>query len=273
MIPLIVGAATAIGSALAASAQNQANANADRAQQNANVDKTIAANRYLAQLQFDQNKQMWAANNEYNSPQEQMARLRAAGLNPNLVYGSNAVANTSGGIPEYVAPKESYDYKAPQIFGQFPAVLGAYQDFILKQAQTDNVQASTEAIRTRTANDQIQNSYLGDTFWHRVQLTKDKMNLQRIDRDIKRDTAWKISDYNLDALRLSNKRQQMTLDKIGADTLFRKYQNEWMKHGITTSDNPILRMLSRLIGAKGEEVANWFKRQDPGLMGHGQFKP
>lgn len=30
---------------------------------------------------------MWHAANEYNSPQNQMARFKAAGLNPNLIYG------------------------------------------------------------------------------------------------------------------------------------------------------------------------------------------
>ncbi len=32
----------------------------------------------------------WAMQNEYNHPSSQMARLRAAGLNPNLVYGHGA---------------------------------------------------------------------------------------------------------------------------------------------------------------------------------------
>lgn len=38
----------------------------------------------------------YAMQNEYNSPQAQMARLKAAGLNPNLVYGSGATAE--GGV-------------------------------------------------------------------------------------------------------------------------------------------------------------------------------
>lgn len=40
----------------------------------------------------------WDRNNQYNSPQEQMRRLKEAGLNPNLVYGSGAVGNSASPI-------------------------------------------------------------------------------------------------------------------------------------------------------------------------------
>lgn len=39
----------------------------------------------------------WDLQNQYNDPVHQMARLKAAGLNPNLVYGSgNVTGNTTG---------------------------------------------------------------------------------------------------------------------------------------------------------------------------------
>lgn len=37
----------------------------------------------------------WNRQNAYNAPEAQMARLQKAGLNPNLVYGNGAVANSS----------------------------------------------------------------------------------------------------------------------------------------------------------------------------------
>lgn len=39
--------------------------------------------------------EFWNMQNEYNSPQQQMARLKEAGLNPHLVYGTGAVANSA----------------------------------------------------------------------------------------------------------------------------------------------------------------------------------
>lgn len=47
---------------------------------------------------------MWNRANEYNSPASQMQRLKAAGLNPNLAYGSGSVAgNTTSQLPKYQA--------------------------------------------------------------------------------------------------------------------------------------------------------------------------
>lgn len=49
----------------------------------------------LMQYQFDLQKQMFDYQAAYNSPSAQMGRLRAAGLNPNLVYGNGSVVNTN----------------------------------------------------------------------------------------------------------------------------------------------------------------------------------
>ena len=43
-------------------------------------------------LQVQAQKELMDYQNEYNSPKAQMSRLAAAGLNPNLVYGSSAPA-------------------------------------------------------------------------------------------------------------------------------------------------------------------------------------
>ena len=58
--------------------------------------QTEAANAY--------NLQMWHMQNAYNDPSQQMARLKAAGLNPNLVYGKGATT-TAGSPTPYVKPQ------------------------------------------------------------------------------------------------------------------------------------------------------------------------
>lgn len=84
----IVGGAGLLGSALGSRSQR----------------KTNEAQKELAELEFKRNKEMWQMQNKYNSPVEQMSRLRQAGLNPNLVYGSGAVGNTTSNAPNYKAP-------------------------------------------------------------------------------------------------------------------------------------------------------------------------
>lgn len=57
----------------------------------------------LAAQQNQANIDMWNRNNQYNSPLQQMARLKAAGLNPQLAYGtmpqSDAPAMVGGSTP------------------------------------------------------------------------------------------------------------------------------------------------------------------------------
>lgn len=64
-------------------------------------EKSNRANMVLAKYQYEKNLEQWNRENEYNSPQEQMKRYKAAGLNPNLIYGQQ---NTSASSPQFDAP-------------------------------------------------------------------------------------------------------------------------------------------------------------------------
>lgn len=74
--------------------------------------------------------------NEYNHPSAQMERLKQAGLNPNLVYGSGATTE-GGSVRSSSAP--SWSPEAPKVDLQTP-VMGFY-DAQIKQAQVDNLRA------------------------------------------------------------------------------------------------------------------------------------
>lgn len=114
-----------------------------------NTDKTIEANMNLARYQYSKDLEMWNKGNAYNSPEAQMERLSKAGLNPNLVYGNGSVVgNTNGQLPKYNAPTVRYDYQ-PAI--DVPAVIAAFQDMRVKNAQIDNLKAQKNAIDTNTA--------------------------------------------------------------------------------------------------------------------------
>jgi hypothetical protein len=63
------------------------------------------------ELANKQNIEFWNMQNSYNTPKAQMGRLSDAGLNPNLIYGSNANTGTAGAIaPSKAAP---YNIKNP----------------------------------------------------------------------------------------------------------------------------------------------------------------
>lgn len=83
----------------------------------------------------------WNMQNEYNSPTSQMARLKAAGLNPHLVYGSGA---TTTAPPVRSSSQGSYSPRTSEVSNnrEVGSMLGMY-DLKLKEAQINNLQAAT----------------------------------------------------------------------------------------------------------------------------------
>ena len=135
-----VGAATTIGSTAYNSAQ---------------VGKTNLKSRQFAEsmYQWQRNDALadWNRQNEYNSPTQQMKRLKEAGLNPNLIYGNgNATAISSSQPRGSNAP--AWTPHAPQVDpGAIGEVVSKYFDTKIKQAQYDNLVATKENIDADTA--------------------------------------------------------------------------------------------------------------------------
>lgn len=122
-----------------------------------NTDRTIQANREMAEYQYSKDIEMWNLNNAYNSPEAQQLRLNKAGLNPNLVYGSGSVAgNTTGSMPKYNAPTAQYNYKPSVDPG---SMIGAYQDMEMRQVQIDNARAQNRVIDMEGAIKAIEATY------------------------------------------------------------------------------------------------------------------
>lgn len=65
--------------------------------------ETNQANAELAKYNWEQQKDMWNAQNQYNTPSAQMSRYRDAGLNPNLIYGQGSNGNSTS-IPTPATP-------------------------------------------------------------------------------------------------------------------------------------------------------------------------
>lgn len=89
----------------------------------------------------------WYRQNEYNSPQAQMSRFEAAGLNPNLVYSQGNSGN-AGPIPspDIVRPQFENPRFGDAIGSSAMAVLSAMYDLDIKKAQLDNFKAQNSVI-------------------------------------------------------------------------------------------------------------------------------
>lgn len=100
----------------------------------------------LSQFQLGLNKQMFDYQNAYNTPAQQMARLKAAGLNPALMYGQGTTGNASGYPQAQINNQERFFN--PADVAQSTAA-GAQVSLLNKQAKLMDSQAdaaTAEAI-------------------------------------------------------------------------------------------------------------------------------
>lgn len=121
---------------------------AEHKQQRRNIQDQLNADRELAKYAYGKDLEMWNRQNEYNMPAAQMGRLKDAGLNPHLVYGTGTVTgNTSGQMPKYQNVKSDFSRRQAPLNAM--AMLGMYQDFKMKNAQ----------IGTQEAEEHIKQAY------------------------------------------------------------------------------------------------------------------
>ena len=115
----------------------------------ANIISTAMTNRANERMQQQQNAwnlEQWERNNAYNSPAAQMQRLKAAGINPDLMYGQNA----SGASGNSSAPAQGTQPIPKQPFFLDPLMLAQLKnidaDTELKKSDANQKDAQTEGI-------------------------------------------------------------------------------------------------------------------------------
>lgn len=179
------------------------------------------ANMELAKYNWQQQIAMWERNNEYNTPENQMKRLMAAGLNPNLMYGQGNTGNsTSVPTPQlpHVDPYRMDDPSAAIIRG-----MQYGRDLELQESQIKNNEAlaqyNTEKAVTETYN--------------RAMKALD-IEGGKFDLDLKRELRQNTIDLafnrlakeqeTLGGLQLSNEFNRRTMDARVQDTVLKPQQ-------------------------------------------------
>jgi len=241
-----------------------------------NTDKTIAANKEQSQYAYSKDLEQWNRQNEYNSPAAQMARLKGAGLNPNMVYGTGAAGatgNATGQQPKYNAPTIEYNYKPIDLL----SVLGTYQDFQMRQAQINNLKAQNESIKLHNVNEAIRTNLMNVQYDTDSKKYKNLVIQSPYQSDIMRSQAeqgrarteqeWQkvklmsqeeqTKALNQQYLQKQISGAQIENERKQAELLFAKYRNEWMKQGVTTSDHPLLRIFIRMANESGVSLPDF----------------
>lgn len=147
---IIAGGASLLGSAFGFGSQKKTN--------KANMELAKYQNEWQTQENekaYQRNLKMWNLQNEYNSPTQQMARLRSAGLNPNLVYGSGVTGNSAGSTPQY-QPADIKRAELSPYRGWNQGLTDAISNFLAfrsNRAQVENMEAQNSLIRQQTATE------------------------------------------------------------------------------------------------------------------------
>jgi len=111
-----------------------------------------AASRSNAKHQMEMQSELIRQQNEYNTPANQMARFKEAGLNPYLAYSQGNAGNQSQ-IADYQS--DAFHTDVGSALSQGVGMLSQFQDMKVKQAQVDNLEAQSENVRQETSNAQL----------------------------------------------------------------------------------------------------------------------
>lgn len=204
-----------------------------------NTNKTIKAQRKLAEYSYSKDLEMWNKANEYNSPTAQMERLKNAGLNPHLVYGNGSVTgNTTTQTPKYQQYSPEYKYEAPQIAGAL-ATLGAYQDYQNKKAVNEGIMLDNV--------DKSNRNFVSSEMWseklNQAQWSAYRNKQEGIIREKYAQNAPQMFDIDrtrqLNALAL----QSAQVKSLMANTEARQIENRLLGLGLRGSDPAWIRLL------------------------------
>lgn len=141
MLPFLVPALVAGGASLigaAASAGSQARAN------NMNLQIMREQNQW--------NLEQWQRENAYNLPSAQMARLKAAGLNPNMVYANGGAQTAAASSPR--AAGTTYQAIDFGLDGAVNQALNQYMQFRQYELQKDHLQYQNELLKYQAQTQQ-----------------------------------------------------------------------------------------------------------------------
>lgn len=198
----ISGGVSLLGSLIGNNASKKNAQRAIRAQQEENQ-KNREYNLMLAQQQNAWNIEQWERENEYNSPEAQMERMRKAKVNPDLFVGGGA-QNLAAHSPQMTAgaPSTPTDMSA---LGQVPtlgqAIQTALRDSMIG-AQIDNIKADTEEKRANA-------SILSSDAKFRDAINQGTLNLQNMQIQID-SSQLKLNDAQISEYRakVSNLEQE-----------------------------------------------------------------
>lgn len=225
--------------------------------------------REMYDRQYQDALKMWNMSNTYNSPQEQMKRLQAAGLNPNLIYGSGGQTGGTASPPP-VPSAGSYSHM-PTKFDLGGAAVSAFDAFYnqqMKEAQLDNLKAQNDVItqeallkQTQRENMSFDLAFKGDARIDDLDFRKaraaDLGNRSVISANqaeiilATKPATIQMALENVLSKQMDRKAAEARIREIDANVDLKRMDAELRQNGVTYSDPYYLRVIGRLLESTG----------------------
>lgn len=165
------------------------------------------------------NYEMWQKQNEYNSPEQQLARMRDAGLNP-LYYGLD------GSSAEGVSASQPLGYERAQVGNQVNP-FGNFTDVAMKAAQVTAMELENEKKKKELGwADQV----------HDVEMQIKQSTVEEIQKRVEK------ADTDIANGKMDTKLKEKDLDKKDAEIAV-----EWAKYTSLGLDNKHKEILNPLL--------------------------
>ena len=198
------------------------------------------------------NVEFWKMQNQYNLPSEQMKRLKDAGLNPNLIYGSSPAG--ASGAAGSISPAKAAPYS-------FENPINAAVQMGLAPLQGDKLQSETVLAYEKAGVEKLNKKLLAKNFnslaelqQYKTQQAYQELLQSTIATNVADKTQVPLIEQEIAKLALVNAQA----DKEKAAANVEKFKSDLADKGININDNLIFRLLALAANAMGIEIKNLF---------------
>ncbi|UDN67883.1 DNA pilot protein [robinz microvirus RP_171] len=210
--------------------------------------------------QEQMNREAWDMQNAYNTPTQQMDRLKQAGLNPRLIYGEGSSAPNLAG-PMDVAEAPVRQASAPEMPDLFK-----YYQVRQMDAQYEQTVMATDIMQKRSGLMDIEQGLKNLDLMKETLRSQNYPSVVDLEQSMQRFITERASTLSLNEKRIGENlvTQGGLMDQLGTmraaeitsqqlDNVFKTHRNELAKLGIYSSDNAGLRALIQ--GAKRMSIS------------------
>lgn len=228
---------------------------------------------YMYERQRLDNLSHWNQQNEYNTPANQMARMKAAGLNPAMMYGGGQGGGTAS--PVQKAEAQRPEFKVPRAGDSLAQAGTTFMNSIynmeLKEQQLDNLKADNtvklaQAALLASQGDRSQFDLGLETELKAVSAEARKEQLRKLQIDNKfqlsenerrqvqtsanlAEAAERVLNYRVSRTKDEEETKRITqaIKNLKSDKSLKDLDIELRKMGINPTDTMFSRILGRLL--------------------------